>query len=175
VRATRDDATATRSARDYSDQVDAFVRLEDAPHLLFAQVGRRGHDDVEWRRFDTEAALATADPDASAYVWTRDAHIIFAGFRLQSGSRDWVHVIGYYFRDDGAVARISAQLNTFYGDLSVEREWYFGSDGAVVCETTEYRDLETQQPKVPDEDFIDREVPIYLTTQELPFADLLDL
>lgn len=97
-----------------------------------------------------------------------------ANFTFSSPSGDWAHYIYHYFREDGTVAKVEAQLNTFYGNMTVLRRFYFNPKGSLLRKTTKYRDLETQKPKKSEEqDFYDDEVKIFKKANKLPFAVLL--
>jgi hypothetical protein len=91
---------------------------------------------------------------------------------LTSGEK--AHYVYQYFRADGTLAKAASQLNTFYGSMTVLRDFYFDRRGRLLRKTTRYRDLETQRPKkTAAPDFPDDEVRIYKTTARLPFAGLL--
>ena len=78
----------------------------------------------------------------------------------------------YYFREDGSLAKIQAQLNSFYGDISVVRDQYYDPSGRLLKTTRKFLDLRTQKPKKPEE-FVDNPIPIYRKVTALPFRKLL--
>ena len=61
-------------------------------------------------------------------MWTKQGKVIAAKFNFTSPSGDWNHFINYYFRENGSLAKIDAQLNTFEGNVSVVRQRYYNSN-----------------------------------------------
>lgn len=99
--------------------------------------------------------------------------MIAANFTNFSGSGDWAHYLNYYFRPDGSLAKIEADLDTFYGNAIVERQFYFVKNGELIRRTKRVSDLKTHKPKKLNEDFIDEEVYLFKKVSKLPFASLL--
>jgi hypothetical protein len=98
-----------------------------------------------------------------------------ARFSFTGSSGDWYHYIDYYFRADGTLAKIHAQLNTFAspdGGISVVRDKLYSSGGKLLHAATRYRDLQSQQPRERGE-FMDQPIPVYKTVRDLPFLRLL--
>lgn len=161
----------------YSVQVDRFIKRTPKSLRIFANVAGVNDDKAQWREFRTEEEREKAGTgenlNENAYVWTRDRKIIGANFTFGSPSGDWAHLVMYYFRDDGTLAKIHAQLNTFYGDLSIVRDLYFDKRGNVLKNTRRYLDLKTQKPTKKPTDFFDHSIPMYRNVRDLPFHQLL--
>jgi hypothetical protein len=157
--------------------VNRFIKVNRKSARVFADVSGIEDSNPQWREFRNEDEMEKArtgdNLNEIAFVWTRASKVIGTSFTFTSPSGDWAHLVTYYFREDGSLAKISAQLNTFYGDLSVIRVQYFNDRGVVLKSTSKYLDLKTQKPKKPDGDFFDREVPVYGNVRELPFHKLL--
>lgn len=111
--------------------------------------------------------------DESAYIWRKNGKVVIVNFTFTSESGDWAHYIYHRFREDGTLAKVEADLRTFYGRMSVVRNFYFDKNGRLLRKTTQYRDIGTAKPKKPKEDFIDNEVHIFKKVSKLPFAHLL--
>ena len=161
----------------YAASVDRFTNNK-ANRRIFADVSsatEEGPD--EWKEFRNEKERTKAETGDNmnqiAFVWTRTGKVVAANITFTSPSGDWAHLINYYYREDGSVAKIRAQLNTFYGDLSIVREKLFDSNGKVLRSTTRYLDLQTRKPKAKPADFFDQPVPMYKKVSELPFSKLL--
>jgi len=76
-----------------------------------------------WREFKSEVEREEADTgNDKAKVWAKDGAVALVSYAFQSPSGDWAHYVSYYFREDGTLAKIHAQLNTFYGNMTVIRE-----------------------------------------------------
>jgi hypothetical protein len=162
----------------YAKSVDSFIKLNPNALRIFANVASgtdKGPD--RWRRFRSEAERQEAESghnlNETAFVWLKAGKVVGANFTFQSGSRDWAHFVMYYFREDGTLAKIRAQLNTFYGNISVMREQVYSSSGKLLRKTTRYLDLESQEPRRPTADFQDEPIPVYRRVRDLPFYKLL--
>jgi hypothetical protein len=165
-------ATELASINAYVKQVDRFVKRNDKRRRIFGNVG---NEEDQWREFKGKVAKGETDPadlDEAAYVWARKGRVIAAYFAFQSGSRDWGHFVTYYFREDGSLAKIHSQLNTFYGNVSAFRDKYYSSNGRLFRTTTRYLDLDTKKPK-KNPNFHDEPIPVYLSVRKLPFFKLL--
>jgi hypothetical protein len=158
--------------RAYVRQVDQFVKLNQKRKRIFGDVGDKQEN---WREFKGKAARGETDPDdldEVAYVWARKGKVVAAEFTFQSESRDWYHFVTYYFREDGTLAKIHSQLNTFYGGVTAIRDQYYGSKGRVLKSTARFLDIQTQKPKKKP-NFQDEPTPVYLNVRKLPFFKLL--
>jgi len=152
-------------------QVDRFIKRNDKRRRTF---GNAGDEQDHWKEFKGKPAKGETDPedlDEVAYVWVRAGKVVAARFAFQSGSRDWAHYVTYYFREDGTLEKIHAQLNTFYGDISVVRERFYSSSGKLLRTSTRYLDLQSQKSRKRG-DFQDEPIPVYLRLRELPFSNL---
>lgn len=156
----------------YVVEIDAYVKRNPRLKKMFGDAAEYEDNKSDWREFKTRAAFDKATLYESATVWTKTGKVIFASFTFTSPSGDWAHFINYYFRDDGSLAKIAAQLNTFYGDVSVLRNQYFNNAGVVLSSTRKFLDLKTRRPKKPG-DYFDHPVPVYRKVSELPFNKLL--
>jgi len=171
----KSDSVASISS--YAATIDRYTNSK-AKRRIFADVSSATEEGPEkWKEFRSErerTKLETGDNmNQVAFVWTRNGKPVAANMMLTSPSGDWAHLINYYYRDDGTLAKIRAQLNTFYGDMSIVREQFFQSNGKRLRSTTRYLDLQTKKPKKKSGDLFDQEVPVYKTVSELPFAKLL--
>lgn len=90
-----------------------------------------------------------------------------------SESKDWVHYINYWFDSSGRLLRIDRKLRTFYGDIEVREELYFDCAGNQLNRTIGYFEMGKDEPKTPDEAFLDEPFEIYKTYNSLPFRQLL--
>ena len=129
----------------------------------------------KWAEFKTVRQEVQANLEDSAHVWLRDGKVVAARFSFTSSSGDWYHYVDYYFRADGTLAKIHAQLNTFAGPdggISVVRDKFYSSSGKLLHTATRYLDLKSQKPRKRGE-FMDQPIPDYKTVRDLPFYKLL--
>ena len=159
----------------YAKRVDQFIKRNPNHLRIFANVASNKPD--RWREFKSERSRDKADTgdnlNENAYVWLKAGKIVGVNFTFQSGSRDWAHFVMYYFREDGTLAKIQAQLNTFYGNVSIARDKFYSADGKMLRSTTRYLDLKSKKPTEPTADFQDEPIPIYRNVRDLPFRKLL--
>ena len=170
--------TELASIASYARRVDQFIKHNSQALRIFADVSSGTTEEPSlWREFKSEKLRAEADTgenlNDNAYVWRRDGKVIGVNFTFQSPSRDWVHYAMYYFRKDGTLAKIHAQLNTFYGNISVVRDKTYSSNGRLLRTTTRYLDLQTQKRRKASANFQDEPVPMYRTVKDLPFYRIL--
>lgn len=168
----------TRAINSYVKQIDQFIKRTPKKHRIFGDVASGRKDEPSrWQEFKSEAEREKADTgenlNESAYVWLKAGKVVSVNLTLQSPSGDWVHFVMYYFREAGTLAKIQAQLNTFYGDVTVRREEFYSADGKLLRTNTKHFDLNSQKPKKPDRDLPDFPIPVYLRVQDLPFYKLL--
>lgn len=169
-----------KSINAYVKTIDAFVGKKK-PHLIFADTSDYNQDaKPKWRRFASEKALEkfreeTTETYMVAYNWRKNGKLVQSNFTLFSPSGDWAQYDNYYFRADGTLAKIASELRTFYGDLIVQRDFYYDGKGRLLRQTTRYRDLNTNKPlkKPKDGDFQTTDVTVYKSVRRLPFARLI--
>ena len=155
-------------------EVDRFMKRNPKARRIFAEVTTESENDAKWREFKTKREFDKLDEwDESAFVWTRSEKVIAAAFTFTSQSGDWAHLVTYYFREDGTLAKIGAQLNTFYGDVSVVRNQYFNNAGVRISSSERILDLKTQKPVKKPADYFDQPVTVFKKVSELPFYKLL--
>jgi hypothetical protein len=166
-------------------RIDAYVKTLDAfvknrpPHLIYADTSDyEAASSPKWQKFASEKALEKfreqTETYTVAYNWRKNGKLVQSNFTLFSPSGDWSQYDFHYFRADGSVAKIASELRTFYGDLIVQRDFYFDGKGKLIRQTTRYRDLNTNKPvKKPKDSFSGSEVKIYKTVRRLPFAKLI--
>ena len=79
----------------------------------------------------------------------------------------------YYYREDGTLARINAQLRMFHNDVIFDREQFYDRKGALIAGSTKSCTLKTGRAKKPDARFVPGPLPVYETTDRLPFYQSL--
>jgi hypothetical protein len=168
----------------YVKTLDAFVKRNKRPHLIFADtsVYDRGSE-PQWRKFASEKALEKfreqTETYTIAYNWRRQGRIVKSNFTLFSPSGDWAQYVYHTFRADGTLAFAQAEMRTFNGELVIVQDFYFDRRGALLKKTIKYRDLQTDKPIKPTKEFLENNadfsdnVEYYKKTSKLPFASLL--
>lgn len=155
----------------YVRSVSRYIEKPSVKFDIYANVSTT--EKPIWRKFRSEKSLEVFRESNEVYeiafVWRQARKIVAVNFTFTSGSGDWAHYVFHRFRLDGTLARIEADLRTFYGHMSVERVFYYDTRGNRLQKRTRYRDLSTDKPKKPDDNFIDNQVTIYKTTKRLPF------
>src|SRR5258708_1297425 len=159
----------------YARSTDQFTKRNLKQRRLFGNVA--GVEDLQdkWRVFKTTRQMEQADGYESVLVWLKDGNAVIAKCSFTSPSGDWYHFVNYYFRADGTLAKIHAQLNTFSaadGGMSVVRDQFYDPKGGLLQRSTRYLDLKSQRPR-KRADFMDQPIPVYKFVRSLPFASLL--
>jgi hypothetical protein len=159
----------------YAKSIDQFTKRNARKRRIFGIVPSEEDKPDQWQEFKTVRHAVQANLFDSAYVWLKDGKVVAADFSFTSSSGDWYHYVNYYFRADGTLAKIHAQLNTFAasdGGVSVVRDRLYSSNGKLLHTATRYLDLQSQKPRKRS-DFMDQPIPDYRTVRALPFVKLL--
>lgn len=155
----------------YAATIDRFMKVNKTPRY-FGDVSLE--EQSKWKLFKTRKLIDDAgEVYEKAVVWSRTGKIVGVISTLSSPSGDWAHYITYYYRADGSLAKIHAELNTFYGEVSIIRDRFYDSNGQLLHSTQKILDLQTRKPKKPSADFMDQDVNVYKKVSELPFSKLL--
>src|ERR1700680_717865 len=95
----------------YTKSIDQFTKRNPRKRRIFGIIpGEKDRPD-KWAEFKTVRQAVQANLDDSVYVWRKDGKVVAAEFSFTSSSGDWYHYVSYYFRADGTLAKIHAQLN----------------------------------------------------------------
>ena len=162
------------SIRSYRSKVDAYVRLhKDSFDAVRKDRGPLNDGNGRWQRWPVSSRYDQLDSDAGARIWRRNGVVTLVVFTIQSDSRDWALFASHYYRPDGSLAMLESTLNTFAGEVTVERDWYYAADGSVLDFKSRCYRLGTRERLRPCGDFYDVPVPVYPTVTKLPFHHLL--
>ena len=164
-------ATVT-SINSYAAEVNRFVKV-NKKHRIFADISTENDKNAKWKEFKSDKALDDATWYQASNVFSKEGKIVGAMFTFTSPSGDWYHYINYYFRDDGSLAKIRAQLNTAYGDISVVRNRYYDPTGLLIRSTKRFQDIGTSKVVKAPVGFIDEPIPLFKKVSDLPFSKLL--
>jgi len=159
----------------YAQAIEQFTKRNPKRKRFFGNEAGAEDKQDNWREFKDLKEFEQVALDEKAYVWRQEGRVVAAKFAFTSSSGDWFHYVTYYYRADGTLAKIHAQLNTFYsspGGVSVVRDKFYGSNGKLLHTSTRYLDLQSQRPRKRG-DFMDEPIPVYKTARALPFAKLL--
>lgn len=165
----------------YEKELDAYTKRRAKSARIFGNLASGTTEASDkWTEFRTERARERADTgenlNENALVWLREGKPVRATFTFQSPSRDWAHFITYDYRADGTLAKQRAELNTFYGNLTVIRERFYDPAGKLLHSTDATYHLGTRRRAKPAADlaeFINRPLPLYQSVGALPFQHLL--
>lgn len=165
----------------YARGLDRYIKQNARAARYFADTSSAEDQNAaaRWQEFKTRGALDKAWQDGKTYtssnVWFNSTgELAVALFTFSSPSGDWVQYITNYYRKDGTLAKSSAELRTFMGDIIRIYDRLYDSTGKLVREQTRYLDLKTRKPKrVKKDEFMDMEAPLYAKTSALPFYSLV--
>ena len=153
----------------YCKRVDRLIEASHDSRRVFVSTSLDSeHALVGWRE-----SKAVGDGrnslNESAFVWSREGKILAVKFTFQSESRDRVQFAMYYYRDDGTLAMISARLNVLQGQTTIMREQFYDRKSVLIRGSTKSCSLKGGREQKPDKHFIPEPLPVYLTTDRLPF------
>ncbi|HKS29188.1 MAG TPA: hypothetical protein VJS44_15275 [Pyrinomonadaceae bacterium] len=165
----------------YARGLDGYIRRNARAARYFADNNTYEAEDkpVVWQEFRTKAALDAAWQNGKTYsssnVWfSQTGELVVALFTFSSPSGDWAQYMTNYYRKDGTLAKSSAELRTFMGDIIRIYDRLYDDKGKLLREQTRFLDLKTRRPKrVKKDEFMDMEAPLYASTSALPFYKLL--
>ena len=174
--------TKIKKIDSYVKSIDALIEKNPKKFEVFADVSES--EKPRWRKFKSEAALEsfrenTAETYQIAYVWRKDNKVVGANFTLFSESGDWAHYVFYRFRPDGTLAKIEAELRTFYGNFVALQNFYFDEKGRLLLKNIEYRNMKTDERIQPAAESLEANrglingIDYYKRVSKLPFAFLL--
>lgn len=170
----------TETVTQIENYVKSVSRLtKNKKQRIFADTS--SDENANWQEFKTETLRENADTgdnlNQNAYVWLENKKIVVVVFTFQSSSRDWAHFVNYYFRPNGTLAKVEAKLNTFYGNMTIERNYYVNTKGKILIKNIKYRDLSSQKPISNDDVkkrfFYDEGIKVFKTVSSLPFIKLI--
>jgi hypothetical protein len=165
----------------YTRGLDGYIRRNARGARYFADTASYEQENApaRWQEFRTKSALDNAWQNGKTYtssnVWfNQTGELAVALFTFSSPSGDWAQYMTNYYRKDGTLARTSAELRTFMGNIIRIYDRLYNDKGRLVKEQTRYLDLKTRRPKrVNKDEFMDMEAPLYASTRALPFYKLL--
>jgi len=182
-------ALGQQNAKAEIKRIDSYVKLLDRytkrnknSFVILADVAEFGSETQAWQRFGSVSELDkfmdSNDVYTSANVWWRKGRVAYVAFTYSSPSGDWAKYVSIYFRPNGILARMDAELRTFYGDFIVQQRSHFDSNGSLMKSIRTYLDLSTRKPKPPTADLqsndeLSNDGRYYLTIEKLPFAHLI--
>ena len=165
----------------YVSTVKKFSSSKRQPKIIVADTGDYETEKSDWKKFDSEKALEKyrdekGETYSIAYNWKKQGKLVATNFTDFSPSGDWSQYTFHYFREDGSLAKVEAELRTFFGDYIALRNYYFDETGKQIKTTTKYLDLNTNKPKKMSKSMMDPisfKPEIYKTVDKLPFASLV--
>lgn len=159
--------------------LDRYAKVNARQGRYFADLSSyEKNERARWQEFKTSKALDKAwqngDTYTSANIWTKPTGEMIAVFTFSSPSGDWAQYMTNYYRADGTLAKSSAELRTFMGNIIRIHDRLYDTSGKLLREQTRYLDLKTRRPKrVKKDEFMDVEAPLYTKASGLPFYTLL--
>jgi hypothetical protein len=161
-----------------STAADAMMKRHPSANRIFADVSdATKEENASWREFKTSAERRSFKQDnnltESAILGQKAGKVVVAAFMIEAPSGDLAQFNTYYFRLDGTLAKINSVLNTFHGNVSARRIFYYNREGQILDQRNQYFDLKTARRLKEKPDFADEAIPRYMTVRQLPFYALL--
>jgi hypothetical protein len=159
----------------YCKKVDRFIKSNPHSRRAFASTSPGGEQAANvWYQLGVDGDPRRGDNlNGNASVWLSQGKIVAASLTFRRESGDWVQHAMYYYREDGTLARINAQLDMFPGEMSFIREHFYDRNGVLISGSTKSCSLKSGRAKKPDKEFVPGPLPVYETTDRLPFYQAL--
>ena len=176
--AVRGQSTCAREVAEieaYSKKVDRLIETShnDSRRVFVGTSRDVEHDSVGWREFKADAADTGGSANDNAWVWSSEGKIVRVKFTFQSEWRDRVQFAMYYYREDGTLARISAQLNLSREQTTIIRDQFYDRKGVLIRGSAKSCRLMGGREQKAEKHFSPEPLPVYLTTDGLPFSGAL--
>jgi hypothetical protein len=153
----------------YTDELDDYARLNPQSRRFFANTSedQAGH----WQEVGGEKEI---DDKASAVVWMKKDKpviVVLSGKSVGSSRR-----VTYYFRDNGTLAKIHSELQISAGNMQSLRDRSYDQKtfAVLIRDFSHCTDMVTgQQKPCGDAEALEKQLPVYMKSTELPFYALL--
>lgn len=174
-------AAADRSCR----SIDASVK-SNALSIEYL-VETNSDAPTTWEKFDAPADAQKASSGGflrNAKVYLENTLPVRVDLELKSPSKEWVHYVRYYYREDGTLQKSHSDFRRFGAyekDKGMEQEFlvkvlrdkYYDSTGKMVKKTSpRFFNMSTMR-EIKDVVYTDGPWPIYSRTTQLPFYPIL--
>jgi hypothetical protein len=160
-----------------SCQMEFAKAKADRQHQIFFCALLKNEDPSrdDWKREASEsvttAAAKNGNSTASVYE-SQGRRVVVVAFSFRNEFGDWVNDADYCFRGDGTLAQIHSRLDSFHGDATVVRDYFFSDGKQIALERHDYT-LGTTTPKKLDTGFWDFPPPVFRRVSDLPFVKKL--
>jgi hypothetical protein len=153
----------------YTEELDNYAKLNPQARRFFANTSE--DQAGNWQEVGGEKEI---DNKASAVVWMKNGKpviVVLSGKSVGSSRR-----VTYYFRENGTLAKIHSELQISAGNMrSLRDRSYDPKTFAVLIRDFSYcTDMVTgQQRPCVDAEALEKQLPVYMKSTELPFYALL--
>ncbi|MFB5651099.1 hypothetical protein ACE5IS_10670 [Leptospira wolffii] len=111
-----------------------------------------------WERFDKNSQKET-DILSFIRIFSKDGKVSSALMEEATPSGDWACTTEYYFYENSKIAFVYSILSTFYGNVRVEKRYYYNDSFRKIRDLKSIYDLQTNKKlKDRSNDFMDRKV-----------------
>jgi hypothetical protein len=124
--------------------------VEAGPESRLFLLKRVRENELEPRWIMTDPLDDSEKFDAQFIGYADGREIVSAHLMESSPSGDWMKTTEFYFYGDGKTAFVFSSLQTFAGNVRVERRIYLNRDGKIIRELKSVFDLSTGAEKPDD-------------------------
>lgn len=154
----------------YTDELDEYARLNPQSRRFF--VNTSDDQTGSWQEVANEKELE--NKGAAAVVWMRQEKpvIVLLWGRSIGQSRR----VTYYFRDNGTLAKVHSELQISAGDMQSVRDRSYDPKtfAVLIRDFSRCTDLVTgQQKPCAEAEALEKSIPVYMRSAEIPFYALL--
>ncbi len=167
--------------------IDALVKSNAISIKYLVEVG--SGRPATWEEFDAPEGAQKVSASGSfrnAKVYLKNTLPVRVDLELKSPSKEWVHYVRYYYREDGTLEKTHSDFRRFGAyekDKGMEQEFlvkvlrdkYYDSKGKMVKKVSPRFFNMSNMREVKDVVYADGPWPIYPQATQLPFYGILRL
>jgi hypothetical protein len=153
----------------YTDELEEYAKLNPQSRRFFVNTAE--DQTGSWQEVGSEKEL---ENKAAAVVWMKKEKPVIA--LLTSKSLGQSRRVTYYFRDNGTLAKVHSELEINAGNMQSVRDRSYDPKTftVIVWDSSYCSDMATgQQRPCGDAETLEKSIPVYMKSTELPVYALL--
>jgi len=157
--------TASRivSVEKYTDELDEYAARNPQARRFFTNTSE--DQTGSWQEVGGEGEIANK---ASAIVWMKDDKAVIA--LLTGKTPQTSRKVTYYFRNNGTLAKVHSELSINTSNMQSSRDRSYDPKAFLVRDFSYCNDaVSGQQRPCNDAETLEKTIPLYMRSTELPF------
>jgi hypothetical protein len=147
----------------YTDELDAYAAQNPQARRFFTNTSE--DETGSWQEVGGEKEIENR---ASAVVWMKNGKALIA--LLSGRSPQMSRKVTYYFRDGGTLAKVHSELVINTNNMQSSRDRSYDPKAFLVRDFSYCTDMVSgQQKPCNDAEALEKAIPLYMRSTELPF------